>query len=80
MTLSRFWGIYCVADRHGEQLRKFSKARETYTVPSVTQDRLQMVDGLIALVYKQTRSIQPLAKQRSLSNTFLSQKWDEAVR
>ena len=63
-----------------EQLRKISKAKETYTEPSVKQDRLQMVDGLVALVHKQTRRIQPLAKQRSLSNNFLSQKWDAAVR
>ena len=63
----RFWGIYCVADRHVEQLRKFSKAMDIYTVLSVTRDRLQMFDDLVALVYEQTRSSQPLVMRRSLS-------------
>ena len=49
---SQFWGIYWVADRHGEQLREFSKAMDIYTVLSVTRDRLQTFDDLVALAYE----------------------------
>ena len=63
-TLPQYWGIYRVADRHGEQLQKISIAVDFYTVLSVTRDRLQMFGNLVALVYEQTRSSQPLVLRR----------------
>ena len=64
-TLPQYRGIYRVADRHGEQLQKISIAVDFYTVPlSVTRDRLQMFGNLVALVYEQTRSSQPLVLRR----------------
>ena len=66
-TVLQIWGIYPVDDRHGEQSQKFSIAVNFYTVLSVTRDRLQMFDDLVALVYEQTRSSEPLAMRRSLS-------------
>ena len=66
-TLPQIWGIYRVDDRHGEQSHKISIAVDFYTVLSVTQDRLQMFGNLVALVYKQTRSSQPLVLRDSLT-------------
>ena len=63
-TLPQIWGIYRVDDRHGEQSQIFSIAMHLYTVLYVTRDRLQTFDDLVALVYKQTRSSQPLVMRR----------------
>ena len=52
-------GIYlavAAGGRHGQQLRKFPKPMDIYTVHSVVRDRLQMFDDIVALVYYQTQS------------------------
>ena len=56
-----------ISDPHAQQLRKFPKPMDIYTVHSVVRDRLQMFDDLVALVYEQTRSSEPVAMFRSLS-------------